>query len=135
MSLHCFGCGAVGTERWALCATCHGWYHFIDEETHQRLTGHQPLLDPRDGPVVPGVVPDKMHKHYDYAVGAWITSRSQKKRLYAEQDMIMVSAKDAWRNKDKPRSSGFVYSYAGQKNHQSSAERSGVRTATGQEVV
>lgn len=135
MTLHCFGCGAVGHARWAFCDACGGWYHFVDEETHLRLTGKGPPLSDNSGVTVCGVVPDKMHKHFDWAVGAEITSRSQKRRLYDDAGMIMVSAKDEWRDKDKPRQHGFVASYAGQKNHQSSADRGGVRTKTGQRVV
>ncbi len=139
MSLYCFGCGTIGPDRWGICNVCNGWYHFVDEDTHLRLIGKSPPIIIHDsmgiGNVVPNVVPDKMHKHYDYAVGAEITSRSQKKRLYEENDLIMVSAKEEWRDKDKPRRTGFAASYAGQKNHQSSAERGGVRTVTGQKVV
>lgn len=81
------------------------------------------------------VVPDRMTRHYDYASGDWIESRAEKRRIYKEKGMRMVSAKEEWRDKDKPRKFGHVASYAGQKNHQSSAERDGVRTATGQRVI
>jgi len=82
------------------------------------------------------VVPDRMAKHYDYAVGAMIDSRSQKKRVYKENDMIMVSAKEEYRNKDKPRQTGFAISYPGQTSRRSSAETAdGARTKTGQRIV
>jgi len=133
MTLHCFNCGTLGPERWGQCAGCAGWFHFVDEETHLRLTGKLPPITISGG--LPNVVPDKMTKHYDYASGDWIESRSQKRRIYKAKGMVQVSAKEEWRDKEKPRTSGFVSSYDGQKNHQSSAERDGVRTATGQRVV
>ena len=82
------------------------------------------------------VVPDKMTKHYDYAVGATIDSRSQKRRVYAENDMIMVSAAEEAKKNGAPTIKCKARSYPGQKNRRSSAEKwTGARTKTGQEMI
>ena len=136
MSWHCFLCGGVGESGWRQCSACGGWCNFVDEDTHQRLNGHRAMFDHSDGPVQPPVViPDKMARHMDFALGREIESRSQKRRLYKENGIEMVSAKEEYRNRDKPRKSGcgFSCSYDGQKNHQSSAERGGVRSKDGRE--
>ena len=133
-SLHCFGCGAKGEKRWALCKSCHGWFHFVDEDTHLRLIGEAPPIRTMDG--LAQVIPDRMAKHYDYAVGAWIDSRSQKNRVYAENDMIMVSAAEEAKKKGAPTIKCKARSYPGQKDRRSSSEKwTGARTKTGQEMI
>ena len=134
MSLHCFGCGAIGEQKWALCDACGGWYHFVDEETHLRLIGEAPPIRTIGG--LAQVVPDRMTEHYDYAVGAVINSRSQKRRVYAENDMIMVSAAEEARKKGAPTMACKTRSYPGQRDCRSSSERwTGARTKTGQQII
>ena len=84
---------------------------------------------------VPQFTRDKQHKYFDYTCGAEITSRSQKRRIYEQQGLVEVSAKDEYRDKEKPNTKGRAVTYGGQKNHKSTAERGGVRTKTGQQVI
>ena len=53
----------------------------------------------RTGPPVrpkgpPAVRQDSLRKHYDWSVGAWVDSRSQKKRLYDDAGLIEKSMDD-----------------------------------------
>jgi len=164
MMLYCYNCGCSlrdEAESYAdYCANCRGRHWFVTwdeidrsnyhcdgkkrkEQLPEREVSPSPIVERKlsrigggDSDIaVANVVKDKMHKHYDYAVGAEITSRSQKKRVYDENDLIMVSANEEYKDKDKPRKTGFCSSYGGQKNHQSSAERGGARTKDGRQVI
>lgn len=80
------------------------------------------------------VVPDFMHKHYDWAAGCEITSRSQRNRVYAEKGLNVKSAREFRKQHNLPDHKHRFMSYPGQKDHRSSAETGGVRTKTGQKV-
>ncbi len=81
------------------------------------------------------VVGDFMHKHYDWSAGCWITSRSQRNRVYAEKGLNVKSAAEFRKQHDLPDHGKRFMSYRGQKDHRSSAEVEGVRTKTGQRVL
>ena len=158
----CYKCGASQHPEYEFgtCWNCHGRHWYVPWEVVDRSRYHDdgskrktrlPEPEVPDDPPpeqsvvgntdnsstfpVPQVARDKQHKYFDWSCGQEITSRSQKKRIYKDLDMIEVSAKDEYRDKEKPRVRGRAVTYGGQKDHRSSAETDGVRTADGRRVI
>tara|TARA_Y100000310_G_scaffold343676_1_gene452419 strand:- start:135 stop:506 length:372 start_codon:yes stop_codon:yes gene_type:complete len=121
----CIACDNPTEAGWHQCAHCGAWGNGVPEEHG---------APPSEGGL-PSVVGDELRPHMDWSLGEVVSSRSQRRRRYEESGMIMKSAKEVYRNKDKPNNTGRAVSYPGQKNHKSSAERGGVRTKTGQRVI
>jgi len=84
---------------------------------------------------VPHVVGDKLAKHMDWAAGREFSSRSERKRVYKNMGLNLTSAAELRRKHGMLRKIGGIYSYAGQKDHRSSAEKPLVTTKDGVEVV
>jgi len=145
IDLYCYNCGAVGHQQVGQCESCDGWHSFVKLDIHRMLCRDDPERAKtlpqtalRSGELtigVPNVSGDKLHKHMDWSLGQEITSKSQRKRLDEQLGIERVSVHDEYRNKEKPRVKGRSVSYAGQKDHTSSAERGGVRTADGRQVL
>ncbi len=143
--LYCYSCGAVGHKQVGDCDGCGEQHSFVDIDVHRMLCRDDPersktlpQQEPRSGKLtidVPHLTRDKMHKHFDWSLGQEITSKSQRNRLDKKFGMHRVSVHDEYRDKDKPNVTGRVASYSGQKDHKSSAEKCGVRTADGRLVI
>ncbi len=77
---------------------------------------------PRSIDGVPSIHCDTLPKHMDWAAGCEITSKSQRRRIYAEKGLHEKSYAE-----EKRQHGGMehqrVVSYPGQKNHTSSAEK------------
>ncbi len=88
-------------------------------ETHEVFeTGAPPA---EDG--TPNIIGDKLLKHMDWAAGCEITSKSQRRRIYAQKGLHEKSYAEEKRKHGGMEKTGTVYSYAGQTNHTSSAEK------------
>ncbi len=81
------------------------------------------------------VIGDKLPRHYDWAAGCWIDSKSARKRIYAAKGLRLKSWKEHVRQHGTTGRKPKVVSYAGQGKHTSSAEREGVWTGDGRRVV
>ncbi len=121
----CIACDNPTKAGWHQCSHCGVWGNGVPEEHGA----------PASELGMPNFTPDSLTPHMDWSLGDVVTSRSERKRRYEERGMIMKSAKEVYRNKDKPNVKGKAVSYAGQKHHKSSAERGGVRTKSGQLVL
>jgi len=125
MKYHCIECDSPHPKGWGKCNDCGTFGNGIPDECGP----------PFGGAGIANVIPDSFTPHMDWSLGMMVSSRSQRRRLYAENDMHMKSVKESFKDKDTPNVNGHVVSYAGQKFHKSSAERGGVRTKTGQLVI
>ncbi len=76
---------------------------------------------------MPNICGDELRKHFDWSVGAEVTSKSQRRRLYAQKGMIEKSSSEYYREHGAPAVRGRGYSYAGQTSHKSTAEKSVLR--------
>ena len=61
------------------------------------------------------VLGDKVPKHFDWALGEWVNSRSDRKKRYREEDMIMKSHDEMRRHQptNAPRKPGRITTYPG----------------------
>lgn len=66
---------------------------------------------------------DELRKHMDWALGQEVTSKSERKRLYTAKGLREKSYSEHRRQHGAPPKSGVGYSYAGQTNNKSTAER------------
>ena len=82
----------------------------------------------------PNVIGDELAKHFDWAAGCEINSKTQRRRIYKEKGLVLKSFSEERRHRDIPKT-GTGYSYPGQKDHRSTAEKAVVRTKTGQRVI
>ncbi len=100
----CTKCGAVAWER-GPCWNCGG-------KTKPYQAG--PPAKQRGVPFVRG---DRMAKHFDYAAGEWIDSRSQRNRVYAAKGLVPMSYAEYKRRHGSslPAKPGTIYAYAGQR--------------------
>ncbi len=85
----------------------------------------------------PSVIGDRLLPHMDWAAGCEITSKSQRRRIYAAKGLSIKSADEHRRKHGGLEKRGKAGIYPGQTNFRSSAERGldEVRTKTGQRVV
>ena len=92
---------------------------------------------PTDTSLGAAIIPDSLPEHMDWALGERIASRSERRRKYAAAGLRVKSASEHRRQHghDMNPLRTTAITYAGQKNHKSSAERGVVRTGTGQRVV
>jgi len=139
----CRNCGCPGGVEPHYCPHCRethprvSWKDYLQFQDEQVIEEKKPVkvIDKSSKIGIPFARKDKMKKHMDWSLGQEITSKSQRDKLDAEHGMIRVSPQEEYRNKDKPRVKGRAVTYAGQKEHTSSAERGGVRTKEGQLII
>ena len=71
----------------------------------------------------PAVVKDKLVKHYDWQIGAWVSSRSERNRLLEQKDLTLVPASEFRQRYGGLEKHGVGYFYPGQRHHRSTGER------------
>lgn len=98
-------------------------------------------LNPPGNPLPEGfginVIGDEIHgAAHDWTTGQTYTSKCTRDKDYKAAGMNMYGADEFRRKRGSPMPKpGVGISYAGQKNHKSSAERGIVRTASGTRVI
>ena len=89
-----------------------------------------------EGIRAPHVIGDELNKHFDWAAGCEIDSKSQRRRIYKQKGLRLKSIDEHYRDNPAPNiPSGKTFSFKGQTNHRTAAERYAVRTKTGQRVI
>ena len=113
---------APGRHYCAICGGTHPTYQIGPPERQQGA---------------PNVKGDRLPKHWDWSLGTFVDSKSQRDRLCAENGMHMKSIAEHKRQFPETfeGKKGTGVSYAGQKNRRSAAERDGVRTGDGRRVL
>ena len=126
---YAFRCPETGLVEWADCAGVHPC-PFCNGKHETFQCGPPPQ---REG--APYVRGDRISKYFDWSCGCEIDSKTLRKRRYMEKGLVEKSEKEHRKQHNEPKYKPSVVSYAGQKNHKSSAERNWVRTKTGQRVI
>ena len=145
MTYCCPNCGYPSEHKDAKCPSlsCEGGRFIPLEERQLAIDMARDIENPPDDDefVMPrlSIITDEVRPFYDHACGAKITSKSQRRKLYAAQGLRLKSVAEHKRQypgefENKTFNKKAV-SYDGQKNHKSIAEREGVRTGDGQRVV
>ncbi len=114
-------CGQEGVNP---CPHCHGRHEAYE-------VGAPPM---REG--CGTTIGDELRPYFDWSAGCKISSKSERRRIYAEKGMQEKSLAEHYRNNPTPGPKpGRAVSYAGQGNHKSTAERHAVVTKTGKRVI
>lgn len=73
----------------------------------------------------PAIIKDKVAKHFDYACGRWITSESQRRRIYDKMGLVRRSMAENRRHHptNTSRKQNVAITFAGQKDHRSAPEK------------
>lgn len=69
------------------------------------------------------VIGDELRPHFDWSAGVKITSKSQRRKVYAEKGLNLSSVSEYRRKHGGMERTASACSYAGQTNHKSAAER------------
>ena len=80
---------------------------------------------PKMQPGIPAVTKDKVRKHFDWACCEWISSESQRKKIYDKMGLQRTSMAE-YRRKwptNTPRKVNSLISVPGEKDRRSTAER------------
>ena len=131
-------------ERRLACPKC-GYPSVVDDDLPRKcsaclLTRHKVVmlvpderhitpLEPTDGPkrserFMPQLAPrDRLHKHMDWAAGQEISSRSQRRKVYAEKGLVEKSYSDHKRQHGGLDRVPGAISFPGQKDRKSSSEK------------
>ena len=111
------------TEIPKLCDHCHvGTPEPAADEPEREPPRSQPVFPKSDFPM-PNVIGDKLPKHHDWSLGEDISSKSERRRKYAENGMVVRSFAERQRRAGRGGKHGVAYSFAGQKDRRSSSER------------